>query len=242
MLKKIILNGREVSYDLQRKRVKNINLRIKADMSVSVSVRATVPVKVIEEFMQSKADYILKALDHYAKRAENAPAPLLYIDGDTFSILGKELGLRVVQGNKNTVQIDGEYIVLTVTDTADTELKKRTLALWLDTRCQEIVLSVCEAVYPFYQQYNIAFPQLRFKHMKSRWGSCQPSTGVLTFNLTLIHTPIECVKYVVAHEFTHFLQPNHSKKFYQQLALFMPDWKVHREKLKKYGECFSRKW
>lgn len=235
MKKTIILNGHEVSYDLQRKRVKNINLRIKADMSVSVSASSAVPIKVIEEFMQSKADYILKALDHYAARAENAPTPLLYTDDDTLSVLGKELELRVVQGNKNAVEIDGEYIVLTVTNTADTELKKRVLALWLDKQCQEIVRSVCEAVYPFYQQYNIAFPQLRFKHMKSRWGSCQPSTGVLTFNLALIHTPIECVEYVVAHEFTHFLQPNHSKKFYQQLALFMPDWGNRKERLKQYN-------
>ena len=232
MIKKIILNGREVSYDLQRKKVKNINLRIKADMSISVSASSTVPIKVIEGFMQSKADYILNALDHYAKRAESAITPLLYTDGDAISILGKELELCVVQGIKNIVEIDGKYIVLTVTDTANTELKKRVLALWLDTRCQETVRLVCESVYPFYQQYNIAFPQLRFKHMKSRWGSCQPQTGILTFNLALIHTPVECVEYVVAHEFTHFLQPNHSKKFYQQLALFMPDWAQRRKRLK----------
>lgn len=33
MIKTINLNGREVNYNLERKNVKNINLRIKADRS-----------------------------------------------------------------------------------------------------------------------------------------------------------------------------------------------------------------
>ena len=37
---------------------------------------------------------------------------------------------------------------------------------------------------------------------------------------------------VVAHEVTHFLQANHSARFYEELARYMPDYK-QREKLLK---------
>ena len=37
MIKTINLNGREISYDLEYKNVKNINLRIKADQSIYMS-------------------------------------------------------------------------------------------------------------------------------------------------------------------------------------------------------------
>ena len=70
--------------------------------------------------------------------------------------------------------------------------------------------------------------------MISRWGSCQPKRGSLTFNIALIEAPISCIEYVVVHEFTHFLQPNHSKMFYTQLTMFMPDWMERKKLLEKY--------
>ncbi|MDR0272744.1 MAG: M48 family metallopeptidase, partial [Clostridiales bacterium] len=30
------------------------------------------------------------------------------------------------------------------------------------------------------------------------------------------------------HEFIHFLQPNHSKKFYELLSTLMPDWRERK--------------
>ena len=65
MIKTINLNGREISYNLERKNVKNINLRIKADQSIYVSASVRVSDSVIEEFLRSKAEYVLRALDHY---------------------------------------------------------------------------------------------------------------------------------------------------------------------------------
>lgn len=235
MIKKIVLNGREVYYDLQRKRVKNINLRIKADMTIFVSAGVSVSSKVIEEFLISKADYILRALDHYAELAKYAPKPKVYVDGESFSVLGHDLRLKVKQGTKNAVESDGSYITLTVKDTLDTELKKRTMDRWIKKQCQKILQSVCEAVYPKFQKYGVSFPQLRFRNMVSRWGSCQPQRGIITFNIALVETPMACIEYVVTHEFTHFLQPNHSKIFYQQLAMFMPDWSKRREMLNRYS-------
>ena len=78
-MKRIIeLDGRTVEYDLERKNVKNLNLRIKADQSVYVSANHKVSEKTIQDFLQSKSDYILKALDRYAEMAKYAPKPVSY--------------------------------------------------------------------------------------------------------------------------------------------------------------------
>jgi predicted metal-dependent hydrolase len=58
--------------------------------------------------------------------------------------------------------------------------------------------------------------------------------GIITLNKRLIETPRECIEYVIMHEFTHFIQPNHSRKFYDLLAVFMPDWKSRKATLEKY--------
>ena len=97
---------------------------------------------------------------------------------------------------------------------------------------KEIELSRRE-IYPYYESRAIAFPEIRFKKMMSRWGSCHPVKKVLTFNTNLIYVPEGCVKYVVWHEFTHFLQANHSKKFYDELSKACPDWKIFKNMLKE---------
>lgn len=239
-MKKIIdLKGRKITYNLERKNVKNINLRIKADQSIYVSANFQVSDYVIEEFLKSKADYILKALDNYADVAKYAPKPKQYIDGESFRILGHDHRLKVVQGKRNTVESDESYITLTVKDPSNVELKKKTMDKWLNNYCKEVLLAVCESIYPKFQKYDIEFPKLRFRNMVSRWGSCQAKRKILTFNFLLIEAPLSCIEYVVTHEFTHFLQPNHSKKFYNQLAMFMPDWQERKMMLEKnncYGE------
>ena len=58
MNKKITLNGQDVYYELHYKKVKNINLRIRPDKSISVSANKFVSEKVITDFLLSKADFI----------------------------------------------------------------------------------------------------------------------------------------------------------------------------------------
>lgn len=237
MIKEISLKGRKIIYNIERKNVKNVNLRIKADQNVYVSANVYVTDDVIEEFLMAKADYILRALDHYADIAKYTPQPKLYVNGESFRILGHDRRLKVTQGKKNIVESDESYITLTVKDVSDPELKKKVMDKWIKNYCQEVLLAVCESIYPKFQKYGIAFPKICIRNMVSRWGSCQPKRGTLTFNLALIEVPLFCIEYVITHEFTHFLQPNHSKEFYRQLAMFMPDWQ-ERKKVLESNNCY----
>lgn len=233
MLKQITLNGKKVTYELQRKKVKNVNLRIKADGTVTVSANTRVSEKIIEDFMRMKADFILNALARCEELRKNAPKPKEYADGEVFKVLGADMPLRIFEGNKNTAECNGTCIKLTVKDMGDTELKKKTLDKWFEAVCRETVKLLCDKVYPAFEKYGVEYPMVKYRHMKSRWGSCQPKGGVLTFNYALVHTPIQYIEYVVYHEFTHFLEPNHSKAFYDRLVSFLPDWQERKKLLEK---------
>lgn len=238
MIKEIILNGKRIEYDLQRKDVKNINLRIKADRTIFLSANPRVSQEVIEEFIESKSEYILKALAHYEELAKYAPKPKQYVDGETFRVLGHDRRLKVIEGKKNKVEYDESYITLTVKNPNDVTQKKKLMDKWLMSICKDTIQSLCDAIYPKFQKYGVAYPSVRYRNMVSRWGSCQPKRCVLTFNYALVEAPISCIEYVAVHEFTHFLHPNHSKKFYQQLAMFMPDWEERKTILEK-GNAFA---
>ena len=47
--------------------------------------------------------------------------------------------------------------------------------------------------------------------------------------------PKICIEYVVLHEFVHFLQADHSKRFYALMTMFMPDWESRARLLEKDG-------
>lgn len=238
MIKTINFNEREICYNLERKNVKNINLRIKSNQSIFVSANNSVTEETIENFLISKTEYILKALDRYAELEKYSSKPKQYVNGETFRLLGHERRLKVVQGKKNTVETDESFILLTVKDISNIELKKKIIDKWTKDYCKATLQNVCESIYPKFQKYGVNFPTLRFRYMISRWGSCQPKRGILTFNIALIEAPLSCIEYVVTHEFTHFLQPNHSRQFYQLLAMFMPDWNERKKTLEKNYSYF----
>ena len=233
MIKRIKLLDREIVYDLQRKRVKNINLRIKPDRTITVSANPRVPESKIERFIIEKQEFILRALEKYGKMQKSLPKPIQYIDGEKVQVFGWDLTLKVFLAKKNYVETDGSFIKLYVRSIDDLSLKKKVLEKWLYNQVEETVIRICEKVYPAFKKYCGDFPTIKFRKMTSRWGSCNFVRKVLTFNYALINAPIECVEYVVYHEFTHFIEPNHSKKFYLALSNFLPDYKQKKKELQK---------
>ena len=227
------INGRILEYTLERKKVKNLNLRIRRDGSVYVSANKSVPLDYIENFLRSKADFISKAVEHYSEVVSQKESPKKYVDGESFRVLGHDLRLKVIRGARNEVKNDGVFITLRVKDPFDTDMKERVFRKWLTTICRETVTKLCEAVYPKFRKYGIDFPEIKFRNMVSRWGSCTPGRKTLTFSYALATVPVSCIEYVVMHEFTHFLHLNHSPDFYRQLAVFMPDWRERKKLLEK---------
>ena len=74
--------------------------------------------------------------------------------------------------------------------------------------------------------------KLAYRNMKSRWGSCQPSTGRICINVRLALYPLECLEYVVVHELCHLLVSGHGPDFHNLMDRVMPDWKQRRAKLR----------
>ena len=70
MQKEITLRGERVEYTLERKRVKNINLRIRPDGSIYVSAARGVPQPAIDRLILSNADYILEHRRRAGERME----------------------------------------------------------------------------------------------------------------------------------------------------------------------------
>ncbi|GIW69904.1 MAG: hypothetical protein KatS3mg101_0651 [Patescibacteria group bacterium] len=79
--------------------------------------------------------------------------------------------------------------------------------------------------------YNVKINRISIRNQKTRWGSCSKS-GNLNFNYKLIFLPQELRNYVIIHEICHLLEFNHSKKFWAQVEILVPNYKEVRKVLR----------
>lgn len=225
----IQIEGSLLEYSLKRKNVKNLNLHVRKDGSVYVTANATVPEEKIDEFLINKGAFIRNAQNKFKEQEQYKPLPKQYVSGETFYIQGRALRLKIMQANKESIYTDGVYLFLAVKDLQDFTKKERLVKRFMDKQCKLVFEEIVEELYPVFQKYGVAPPVLRIRNMDTRWGSCLPGKGIITLNKRLLEAPRNCIEYVVMHEYCHFIHPNHSKHFYDFLAMLMPDWRERKK-------------
>ena len=94
-IREIRLGEENYKYTLERKNVKNINLRIKPDKNIYVSANKRVSVRTIETFIKSKEAFILEAFQRFEKSAE-IDTKIGYNIGDEIIYFGRKLELKIV--------------------------------------------------------------------------------------------------------------------------------------------------
>ena len=232
MTRTVTVEGQEIRYELERKEVKNLNLRVRPDGSVYVSANPSVLEDAVDAFVSRRGGWILNQRRQFAETAVPVPERR-YVSGETFYILGRGLRLLVTKGAFNRVESDGVYLRLEVRNPDDYAQKQRCVTRYLDERSREAFGEILDEFYPLVQKYGAARPVLRLREMKTRWGSCLSEKGVITLNKRLIEAPRNCAEYVIVHELCHLVYPEHSARFYRFLSMFLPDWKDRKMTLDK---------
>lgn len=224
----------EISYTLTRKQVKNINLRIKENKEIAVSAHPKVPVSYIDDFVLSKAPFILEAVNHIEqKKQEMAEVPHEFVTGERFRILGKDYKLCIEEvKNEESVFLRDEELVLKTKWPEHYPHKKNLVEKWFRLFAHKLFGEIIDRVYPLFVPYGAPYPVWTIRSMTSRWGSCQPGEGKITLNLKLIAYPEEAIEYVVVHEFAHFVHADHSGAFWSLVAKIMPDYRERKNILK----------
>lgn len=228
MERTIKLNGTTLSYTLERKRVKNVNLRVRGGR-VYVSAPRWVPPAMIEGFLRERADFLLGALE----RTEKAPLPCSA--GQSLPYRGRTLTLALERGGKSSVRVEGALLRAALRDPDDAGSVKRALEKWYRGESERLCAAYLDALFPRFAALGVPRPELRMRAMRSCWGVCHPAKGYVTFNALLAAVPDACIEYVVAHELTHFLHADHSHAFYAVLARVIPDWRARRKALRDFA-------
>jgi len=89
----------------------------------------------------------------------------------------------------------------------------------------------------FNKNYGFKFNKINIKNQKTRWGSCSRK-GNLNFNYKIALLPQRLADYIIVHELCHLKEFNHSQKFWNLVAMIMPNYLEIKNELKNSGLKF----
>ena len=210
-----------------RKDVKNITLKVRPNGEAILTTPKAASDEHIKFIIEKRAKWIAKKRTFFASFKTPQKE---YVSGEDFKYLGRSYRLKVVQSKEERVKLQRGYLELFVKDKSDIKRKENLIYEWYYEKAMLYFFNIL-------QEFNKIVKQdiksVKIRQMKTRWGSCNPYKSYINLNIELIKKPRGCIEYVVFHELVHLLCPDHSKKFYDYLTLYMPDWQKRKEILER---------
>ena len=210
MVNNMIYTYNNINYPIEiiKKNNKNTYLRVK-DGKIVVTTNYFVTNNKIEKLIRDNTSFINKSLDKYNNKVQDTSFKLFGIKYD------------VIFGLPNT-EIDNNKIY-----TKDDKSFNKFLSKYISSIYQERL----DYWYNKFEE-KIPVPNLKIRKMTSRWGVCNIKNHNVTLNLELSKYNIDALDYVIVHELSHFIHPNHSKDFWSLVGKYYPRYKEIRKYLK----------
>lgn len=224
------ING-QVSVQIIRKKIKNVHLKVFRSLEVVLSVPSTVPNDWIDSFLENHVDWIDNQITKYKKSSGYNNLSSIR-SGSSTQLLGKDVRIYKEASLTDRVELDEKKICIFLKDASNEERSQKLFDQWWRNTASDIFQSEAEQLYQkIFKKYGLNQPKILVRKMKTLWGSCTPSKDKITLNEYLLKADIRCIQYVILHELTHLLYPNHSNEFYDFLTIHMPDWKERKKQL-----------
>jgi predicted metal-dependent hydrolase len=220
----------EYNVIIYKKNIKNVILKVKHNGIVTLSVPKKTPNSFIEIFLNSKKEWILKNLEKIKKNSTKA-VDKSYKNGDNIEYLGKIYILEIFKSSSNKICVEDKYFKIYTTKEINKKNIEAIIYKWYKDRALEIFKI---SLNKYSNLIGEKFIDFKIRKMKRRWGSCRFVQRIITLNIELIKKPIECIDYVSLHEVAHLKHPHHKKEFWDFISIYMPDWKLRKERLDKY--------
>ncbi len=214
-----------------RKNIKNVHLKVFRTLDVVMSVPLNVPNEWIDTFLSEHVDWINSQIDKY-KKASGYNNLSTIRSGSSVQLLGKDMRVIIMASLENRIEVDEKWIHIYLKNVNDSEQAQKMFDVWWRETATQTYQNEMESIYQkVFVKHGIDKPSILIRKMKTLWGSCTPQKNKVTLNEYLLKADIRCIQYVVLHELTHLIYPNHSKDFYDFLTIYMPDWKIRKEQL-----------
>lgn len=209
---KVEINNQLIDVFVIKKRQKNTYLRVKED-GIYITTNYLTTNKYILNLLRENENKIIKMLEHLKKKQEY---------NEDFFYLGKKY--NIVKSNLEDIVVGDSTILVK---------DELILNKWLVKQARIIFKENLDEMYKIFP-VEIPYPSLTIRKMKTRWGVCNTRLKKITLNLELIKKDKKYLDYVIVHELSHLVYPNHGSDFWHLVSLLVPNYKILRKELNSY--------
>lgn len=236
-----LLEGREIDFDLVRKKSvrRNILVRFADDGRMKVTAPLRSSSKNIHLVLSGMHDQIVD-LRRQVRERNRGIAPVRYRQGARHHYLGRIFVLDIWRDPHSPayVVLRTDRIEVHVPEWGE-EVVRDTLWRWYRKQAQAYFFQRMDLIASNTRWLRGLPFELRLRRMKRSWGTCS-TAGLITLNPLLMKAPPQYVDYVIAHELCHLREHNHSPAFYRLMERLVPNWETLRRALNERSHIYLR--
>lgn len=206
----------DVLYDVvieKKKTTKNSYIRVKNDLKIYVTCNSMTSDKYIVDFLKNNYNAICKMISHELKKKE---------DSKYFFYLGKKYDIVYIDSLNISLGNGKAYLN-----------KNIDIDKWYKNQASKLFSERLDIIYKRFSR-KIPHPTLWIRKMTSRWGVCNTKSKNITLNSELMKRDIKYLDYVIVHELSHLIHPNHSRSFWKLVEENCPNYKELRKEMKEF--------
>ena len=205
----VSLDNKIYNVEIIKKRNRNTYIRVKQGI-IYVTTNYLCTKKEIEKLILNNQKSIIKMIEHDNKKQEKEEN--FYYFGNKYDVI---YGFSKLEFDEDKIYVKD----------------KKELENYLKKDIYNVFKQRLDYWYNIYEE-KIPVPNLKIRKMTTRWGVCNIKNHNVTLNYHLSKYDISCLDYVIVHELSHFIYPNHSSSFWLQVSKYYPNYKECRKKLK----------
>ncbi len=223
------LRIRELRVQVVRKDIKNLHLGVYPPEG---RVRVAAPLLVSDEAVRlaviDKLAWIRRQQAKFAAQPRQSEREM--VSGESHYFLGRRYRLRVYErvASPRVVLCGVRSLDLLVPPGTSADQRRAVLERWYRAQLKALIAPLLAQWQPV---LGVQAATWGVKKMKTKWGSCNPATRRLWFNLELAKKPPQCLEYIVVHELMHLLERQHNERFVALLNVHLPQWQHTRQLL-----------
>jgi predicted metal-dependent hydrolase len=181
----------------------------------------------IPEVMEQKRDWIEQALRRFPMKPEPYRPP----ERIALQAVGEEWTVEYETGDPRRVTLvkrgDRMLHVSGALDRPD--IVRKVLERWLTNQAHRHLVPW---LYRTANELEFTLRDVSVRTQRTRWGSCS-RRSTISLNARLLLIPPDMVRYVFVHELVHTRHMNHSREFWQAVAIHVPDYRDRIKELKR---------
>jgi hypothetical protein len=220
----------DIALDVVLKDIKNVHLSVYPPTGrVRISAPQRMSIDTIRVFAISKLDWIKQ--QQTKLREQERETPRDYVDRESHYVWGKRYLLTMCESDEPpSIELQHSRLLLRVRPRTDADKRQALVEKWYRAQLKQAVPPLLTRWQP---RLGVRVERFFVQRMKTRWGSCNHTTGTIRLNTELAKKPAECLEYIVVHELVHLLEPTHNARFVALIDRCMPTWQFHRQVLNR---------